>query len=281
MKLYKTIRFDLRNGLGKQGYRYLGMAVMAVIFSVTCLLKTYGYMKRIGGSMAGMSVVNILLCLFQGKEPFNPDELVVFDFPVEWFLLFLYCAYIHLSYPYKNITEYGTQMFIRIQSRGRWWFSKCVWVICGTALSWALFFAGVFGVAAMAGLGLDTGFSTEICEAMWQIYDFSPEKTELILLLGLMPVVTAVTINLLQLCLGLFMERVYSFLTVAVLLFASAYFQMPVLIGNFAMVKRSVYCGGRMTISMGLCIDGAVIALCLLAGYLRICRYDLLKKETT
>jgi hypothetical protein len=74
-----------------------------------------------------------------------------------------------------------------------------------------------------------------------------------IMLLIILPVMTALSLNFLQLCLGLFIDKTYCFLLVAFLLFTSTYFKNPIAIGNFAMVKRSVYCMEEgMSTQMGL-----------------------------
>ena len=101
-----------------------------------------------------------------------------------------------------------------------------------------------------------------------------------IMLLIIMPVVTALSLNFIQLCLSLFIDKVYSFMFVTFLLFESTYFKIPVAIGNFAMVKRSVYCIDEgMNVYRGLTLNCIIIISCIIVGFLRIRKYDILKRD--
>ena len=86
--------------------------------------------------------------------------------------------------------------------------------------------------------------------------------------------------NSVQLVLGFFLDRTYCFLATAALLFASAYFHTPLLIGNHAMVKRSVFCTGQgLSPGAYLAADLAVTVACMAAGLVLIQRHDILNKK--
>lgn len=225
------------------------------------------------------TIVNIFLYFFEGKEPFSPELGNAFVFPVVWLFIFLYSAFLTLNYPYSNLTGYGVQAMIRTKSRNLWWFSKCCWVLLATFLYFAVWYLVSLLLSLILHIDISIQYSERICAKLLDM-KLQPMQTGSIWMpLVILPVMTSAAVNLLQLCLGLFFDRIYCFLVSAVILFASTYFQTPLLIGNYAMVKRSVmYQANGMDFTQGIIAGIALSILSIGAGFWRIRKYDILKR---
>lgn len=237
-------------------------------------------MKYSGEKLKSVTVTNILLFLFQGKEAFSPELGNAFVFPVIWMLIFLFSAYITLGYPFRNLTEHGIQVITRTHNRMRWWFSKCIFVFCSTVFYFGICFFTVFLFAFVFKIKLTFRYAEFANIELMNMKMKNVSKMQMLMLLGVLPVLTALAVNYIQLFFGTFLNQIYCYMGITILLFASSYFQTPAAIGNFAMVKRSSYCvDGGMTIRAGLIINTVLIVLCITAGTIRIRRYDILKKD--
>ena len=275
MRLYRLIRYDIKNGICSRLYLYVPAAILCSVFTIGF----YMSVQNRNLENEKLTIVNILLYFFEGKEPFSPELGNAFVFPVVWLFIFLYSAFLTLNYPYSNLTGYGVQVITRTKSRKLWWLSKCFWVFLTTFLYFAVWYLVSLVLSLILHIDLSIQYSERICAELLDMKLQSVQAGSVWISLVILPVMTSVAVNLLQLCLGLFFDRIYCFLVSAVILFASTYFQTPLLIGNFAMVKRSVmYQENGMDFTQGIIACAALIILSIGAGFWRIRKYDILKK---
>ena len=147
-----------------------------------------------------------------------------------------------------------------------------------------MYFVLLYGVTAAFcgafGIGITMDYGAEANELLLHM-EMAPCSTgQAFLMLYVLPVTAALAANSVQLVLGFFLDRTYCFLATAALLFASAYFHTPLLIGNHAMVKRSVFCTGQgLSPGAYLAADLAVTVACMAAGLVLIQRHDILNKK--
>ena len=176
----------------------------------------------------------------------------------------------------KSFSGHGIQVILRIGKRSYWWESKCIWITISTLLYFGIWYMTVIVYGRVVGMDISLNYSQEINSELLEMELETLTHSQEIMLLIIMPVVTALSLNFIQLCLSLFMNKVYSFMFVIFLLFASTYFKIPVAIGNFAMVKRSVYCIDEgMNVYGGLAVNCIIIISCIIVGFLRIRKYDI------
>lgn len=280
MKFCKLVSYDIINGIWRKGSRYLILAFFCVVFFGDFYRKAM-FVNQMRGGNEKVSIINFLFYFFGGKEPFTPSLESRFVFPAIWMLIFLYVAYITLDYPFRNLTEHGTQVIFRIGSRRIWWFSKCFWVALSTILYFLIMDVVVFVLCLLFHIDISLGFSNDVnMTAMSLNFKNMPNERQIVMLVFILPVMTALAVNFIQLCMGLYIKKIYAFLMSALLLFASTYFQTPLAIGNFAMVKRSIfYDTGGLTIKQGMIVNSFLIISMMIIGYLRIRKYDIIKKE--
>jgi hypothetical protein len=277
MKFCKLLNYDLKNGIWKKWYLYVSAFVIACVF-------TGNYYAQYRSSEAlfteRLTSTNILFYLYEGKEAFSAEWGSAFVVPVVWILIFLLSAFLTLDYPMKSLSGHGIQVMTRIGKRTAWWGAKCVWIAASTLIYFGLWYLTVIVVCKVTGTDISLGYSQAINAELLELEMEPLTHTQEMMLLLVLPIMTALSINFLQLCLGLFLDKIYSFLLVAFLLFASAYFKSPIAIGNFAMVKRSVFCiEDGLSAQIGLMINGIIIVACVIIGFVRIRKFDILKNN--
>ncbi len=276
MRLYRLIRYDIKNGISGRSYLYAPAAILCSVFTVSF----YMSVQSMNIEDEKFTIVNLFLYFFEGKEPFSPELGNAFVFPVVWLFIFLYSAFLTLNYPYSNLTGFGIQAITRTKSRNLWWLSKCCWVFLATCLYFAVWYIVSLLLSVILHIDLSFQYSERICALLLDMQLQPMQPGSVWMSLVVLPVMISVAVNLLQLCLGLFFDRMYCFIVSAVILFASTYFQTPLLIGNFAMVKRSViYQENGMDVKQGIIASVLVIILSIGAGIWRIRKYDILKKS--
>ncbi len=275
MKFSKLLKYDMANGIFRKGYFYVIALALGLLFSVNFYINVVDSVD-----CQDVTYANILFFLFCGKEPFNPDIETAFVFPVIWLLIFLYAAFITLDYPYRDLMENGIQVLIRVNNRKDWWLSKCVWVCLSTLLYFGLIYLGVLVACCLLNINISMSYAFWINENILNMQLVSLELEEVIMLLFVLPVMTSLTVNYIQLFLSLLLDRVYSFLFSAVLLFASTYFLFPMAIGNYSMIKRSIYCNvDGVTIGEGIIVNAILIIVTIVVGGIGIKKMDIMKKN--
>lgn len=229
---------------------------------------------------ASLTSTNLLFYLFQGKEAFSSELGNAFVFPVVWLFIFLLSAYITLDYPFQNLNEQGIQVITRMRKRKLWWLSKCAWVGCCTVLHFALCYLAVAIFCIIFGIDISLQYAEYVNADVLDMWLEQCTGVQVIILVLILPVMTSIAINIFQLCMGFFFEKIYCFLFISVVLFASTYFQTPWAIGNFAMIKRSCCCvENGMRLTDGLFINSTIIVIGILFGCIMIKHFDILKKS--
>ena len=278
LNLYKLVRYDMKNGLWSGRHLYLLVMVLGLVFSGKLYVN---YTNRLGDLLdPEFTMANLLFHYFQGREPYLPEAGEPFVFPAAWMSLFLLCAFLTLEYPFHNLNGHGVQVLTRMRSRRVWWVSKCIWMVATTALYFVLLYGVTAAFCGAFGIGITMDYGAEANELLLHM-EMAPCSTgQAFLMLYVLPVTAALAANSVQLVLGFFLDRTYCFLATAALLFASAYFHTPLLIGNHAMVKRSVFCTGQgLSPGAYLAADLAVTVACMAAGLVLIQRHDILNKK--
>ena len=276
MSFFRLVRYDVRIGIIKRFYQY---AICFLMVSAFVIGLYYVALKRDMFSAKDITFINALLYIFQGKDPFDPSSDNAFVFPIVWLLFFIYELYVVLDYSMGNMLGHGTQVLIRTGARFRWWISKCIWVFACTFLYFLISYLSVLFVIFFAGGGLSFGYSEHINTELLDMELFDLNGSGIFILLFLMPLLTALAMNFVQLICTLFFKETYSFLISVALLFASSYYRFPWLIGNFAMVRRShLYYEDGFLIETEIIIDAVVILISILAGGYIMKRIDIIRK---
>lgn len=211
MKFCKLMKYDIVNGILKRAYLYLPVLFMTLCFLAGFYRKIFLYDAGFSDMTETVTIVNFLFCLFEGKDTFHPETEQAFVFPVVWLLIFLYAAFVTLNYPYRDLLEDGTQVMIRVKDRKSWWLSKCFWIFLSTIIYFVLLYFAVLAFCLLENIDISLHYASSVNEEILNMQLHSLHSEQIIGLVFILPVTTALAINFLQLCMGLFLDRIYCY----------------------------------------------------------------------
>jgi hypothetical protein len=279
MNRLRFIWFDVKNGILREWRRYLVAFIIFGLLSIslTISVQPIAPLYEMSSSLTfGDYLVN-MMC---GMKEYMFDPSNPFSFPAAWMLAFLFMAYITLNYPYHDLMGMGKHLIIVSGSRTLWWLSKCVWV----ALSVLSFFLVGFASSALWTLISGGDFSFDVSEIVPIVLQFDttillPRPWDMTGLLLAVPLMT-VALCCVQLLLSLLIRPMFSYIVTIGVLFLSAYFQSPWLIGNYMMAARSIcFVDGGLSWQIGAAISCVLIAAVVVMGGVLFNRLDILDWE--
>lgn len=285
MKLFKAIRYDLRFGIYESGKRYLLIALFAAFVFVCLLFDMVHISVFLTDSVNGVwrlpiSLGDVLLFELGGYLPISQNIGEGFSFPTIWFLSIIVPCYLTLSYTTRDLSGSGIQVITRLQSKGRWWVSKCILNATTIILYYAVIYIVIAALCFVFGFGLSFIPDETIFSAEFSAVFLASQTTNLqmFLALCLMPCITTVALSLAQMTITLFIKPAFAYIVTCAYLAASVLCVYPFFITNFAMPVRSSAVG-VYNFDPGSCLVGVIIiVLAVIAiGRHRILRLDILQ----
>lgn len=270
-KIKRQIGYDIKTGMSHVWKKYVVYVLVLALF--TCSMY---HNSRFIIAEKGFSWLDCISGYFRGMYDFSLVERTqAFRIPIEWFVFHMGYVLLGISYPYHDYAERGYQFLIRAGSKKLWWMSKYLWSI-GNAVLYCLIFYGITRL-----------FTVVIDEStLWNgsdIWGFGLGDFANIYVAGvlfLMPVMTAAAIAALELCLSFIWNQTGAFITVLMVLVASAYWKHPMLIGNYTMLYRyslqQEKLGQQLLVGVGLCLIIMIVSG--VAGYKAFERQEFIKK---
>jgi hypothetical protein len=277
MTFIKLAYYDLKNGFLQEYKKFL---LVPAAFSVFCFTLYFSHVRRMGTGTVG-SLGDFLLYIFGGMKEYIPSKTEAFRFPAIWILLLLFLAYITLYYPYNDLMGYGQNVLVRSAGRRRWWLSKCVWNMLSVAAFFVLGWLTVFLFCLLSGMPLSLEISKYMYDSIFVLNSETALYPKLITgaLLGL-PLLSMVSISLLQMLLSLWIKPIYSFGVTAVILLSSAYYLQPFMIANYAMpIRNAAVVANGVHLHTGTAVMALLGIAASVSGGLAFKQYDIINKE--
>lgn len=281
MTFFKLCKYDLKNGMLKEGLKYL---LSVVLFFGFCI----GFVYTKGADLESCTFGDFLFYITAGMEEYIPMPGNIFMFPALWVLLILVPLYITLYYPFNDLTEYGKNVLINAKSRSAWWLSKCVWAMTSVFL----YFILLWGVIALFCICDKGNLSLDVSKAL--LYKLIPQPSEniyafpdnvvpgsaLACQILFMPILIVSALSFLQMTISLFIKPFFSFCISAGILVLSAYYLHPLMLGNYAMSQRNnLLINNGVSMKSGIILSVLLLLLSCIIGLLVFKRYDILNKE--
>lgn len=277
MMLLRALRVDLKVGLRGILPVLVGLSVV----SVSCLIVAYVRVDAVGAvDVARLTFADNVALVFAGSLPFEYRPGVMFVPPLGWTLLSMLVLYASLSYPYRDLMGFGQQVLVRENSRVMWLLSKCIWVLLTCLLSCAAIALTAALWTFVHGQEFNTLLHSDALYLAAML--MGPFKADTLDGSGFLLCIVVVlsSLSLLQLFLSIFLRPSISFLSMILLLIASAYAQTWYLPGNYLMFVRwggFIDGGVDMWIGMALCVGAALVFGAL--GFGCFCKMDLVDRE--
>jgi len=271
-QLKKQILYDVRTACSQLGKWY--MISMAVSLLLTWhIYQEYSYAIKVKN--LGFSWMDCILGYFRGTEEVSlSDRHQIFRIPLEWFLFHLGYLFQEIKYPYSDYTERGYQYILRSKNRKNWWISKCIWSFLHIGAYFLLFYAVTFLEAYI----LEGGFLQKDSN-IWGIVFNDVVFGEKIILLFVLPYMTAAAFSMLAMTISFLEGPLVAFIVILVLLTASVYWDHPFLTGRYTMLCRYSLLNGMDygKVFSGMALNGMIMMLSMLIGCLNFNRKEFLE----
>lgn len=272
----RLLLVDLAEGFWSLWRWYIGAVALFAVMSASLVLQAL----TLGMPLASLSVGDFLLYYFAGTSQFFAFGGDPFRLPVMWAFVCLFALYLVLWYPYRDLLGFGRAAVVVGGSRWRWWFAKCVWVVVAIAV----FCLCAFVVASTSSLLVGGCISLTVSEEMPFLLGLRESQlAEPPYSIGSSIAVafaSLAALALFQLLLSLVTGPVISFACSISIIFLSAFYFDPLLIGNSMMLARSdCLMEGGISVFAGACIASSLAGASILAGGLLFSWMDITDKE--
>lgn len=229
-----VIRYNIQTGLILR-WKLLFIPVVIFLYLAIPVGNSFNQLEQ------GGSLISLLLYIFAGKNPSFGEML---ELPLGWMIVQIGCLLYNLDYPTKDLTRYGCQIFIRCQKRATWWNAKYLWCIMSTTAYWGTGVLVLIVYSFLNGFSIDLSLSQHTLERFFDSA-FLPAMVDcsvfdIIFHVLFMPLLTMISLNLLQMYLSIFLNSSAGgfFLTCSLLIW-SVFQCTPFAIGNYGMLQRN------------------------------------------
>lgn len=282
---HNVLGHDLRYAILVSRGKYIVLFLLTVLivvqfleslqFNQTSVFKRNGIT---GGVLRPASVGDITAYLFQGMEVYVPDPNHPFQLPVIWTLFNLMFAYIAGDVN-ANLLSSRYMEFILTQDKSRWWAGKCLAAVQSVLFAYLTVYLCVW-CAVPFGVRPTFALSPELLP-LWCKFPLTACTPALLTVLFiLLPILTSVSLSVLQTVLALYVKPVLGYAAVAAVLIASLFYCSFLLPGNGLLPLHSIFlkAGGNI-VPWQICVTDLVLtAVCCLIGARRIRKTDLLSE---
>lgn len=233
MNWLKLLRHDLRCGLIR--WRYLLIFPLSALPCIPCY--TDAHLANVSGTW-----MDYMLYCFKGSVPVTASPEMSLALPIFWIMAMAGSLLLNLDYFLSDLTQAGQQIMIRSKTRRGWYLSKCAWNLCSCILYMMLLCTSVLLFTLLSGGTVSLQSTPNVMEIY--LSELTVEPTLLSGLPGfiavvLMPLVTLMALNMLQMAVCLLVRPIIGFLISMAILVLSVYCNVPFVLGNGAMAIRS------------------------------------------
>lgn len=233
MTFSKVLYHDIRCGLCRRRY---------ILVSLLFLPPLIDYCSITRAAPLPGTWMDMMCFLFKGIMPISSwattNERI--QLPIVWIYTFGCSLIMSLDYILYDLTQNGQQVIIRCGSRRKWFLSKCIWNI----LSSVCFFLSLTVTVTFISLITSSNLSFSLTPNIWQTC-FKIELADMfpachLMLAGVMlPLLTMIALNLLEMTLCLFVKPPLCFLGCVGILIFAAWADHDFILGCGGMVIRN------------------------------------------
>lgn len=274
MTFYKILRHDLRCGLLR--WRFLLIPLIALIPLIEYLWLVAIY--DVNGT-----TMDMLIYIFKGANPVSiiPGVNEKIELPVLWLFVVGSCLLINMDYILNDLATNGQQIIIRCKNRLKWYLSKCIWNIMSSLLYFAIILVSIAVVGSISGNYISLSITPATLAILFDIWGLESVTSWQAVMVGIvLPCATITALNLLEMTLCLFVKPILSFLACIGILVVAIYVDNDFLLGNGAMTIRNIVINAGES-ALGMVLLSIIITIigCVILGFLRFSRMDILPRE--
>lgn len=282
MTFIKFVRFDIHNGIIKNSRPIILTLIFSFMGGLLHILSLRVY-ELVHPDYLQLPPLagDFLITVFGGCRANAMQESgIMFQVPFLWITYVCWMLFLVLRYPLENLNGIGKHQLILARQRSAWWFSKCIWILLETAVSFGAVCAGVCTAGFLRGaepsLNVNSYMAAEIgINGLAQ----SPQPWHIAGLLASNLCILA-ALGILEMLLSLYLKSMYAYLLAASYCLASTYFDAPYFVGNYMMGARSSsFLASGYDWGIGCIIGLWLAALAAIAGWYCFEYYDILGQD--
>ncbi len=238
-RLCRIIKYDLRCGFVYNYKKY----VIAAIFAVICCV-LFSTFSEIYIDDESRTFMDHLIYFFKGAKEINLDIGTV-DIPITFIGMQIIVATMVGYYPFDDIYGYGKQVFIRVEKKKNWWFSKCLWMFATVILCYLIVYMIIFIYCVATGCSISFKYHSDLFMNMDQSYIGGISQTNMILYVFVMPLLYSLMVSSVQVMLSMIMGPIVSFLLIMIYHMAGVLILNKVFLASYTMLVRDYMSSGR------------------------------------
>lgn len=270
----RQLRHDLRQGILAR-WMY---ALPILGFTLVMLLSFRNQVSFLNGQLnapLAPTFADAAVYLFEGIDVYHPTPDSRFEIPVFWLVNNIYLLFMTAYYPIRDLSGFGKLFLLKSRRRSTAWASKCMWLLLSTVLIYLLEYLLIFlvfpGHTPLAVTPELQQILGRYDPALWQsgLWGY---------FVFLTPVLTTLTLGMIQMVLSLLWLPIAGFVVDVVILTASAYYFSPLLIGNYTMLRRSsIMLGNGIQYPIAIAVEIMILMALAIFGGWYFKRYDILE----
>lgn len=268
----RILKYDIKQGMHTNLWKFI-LGLMPFFASVLMASKvelTTAYTP---------SFFDCIFFLFKGIKIYTPSQGSQFEIPALWMAVQIFIGMIVYSYPKDNFEKYGAQSLIRVKSKAKWWISKYIWTVANVIIYYIAGYLTVFAVCSFIN------GNSILPDGLWNLLINEIETSNMsafdLWTVGiLIPVLTSISISVLQMSLSFIFNPVYSFVMIMAYLTISVYYYNLCFIGSNSMLLRNQISGAGGRTCIEIVAADLVVALGAgIIGYWKFRSLDVIPKS--
>jgi len=241
----KILHFEVQRGNRRFCHIYLFAFLVIAILTWNSLETLYVHGTFLLQDY-NVSLLESIFCIFKGIKEYMPDTTTSLELPLIFMFIYFLLAYMIGDYAVKDMTHYGLQIIVRIQSKTNWWIVKVLWTTINVFIYHFFVYLGI-GAAYIA---FSLFHNNEICivpysyDAVKMVLKGIPDYTEAFIFemsaaACVLPFLMSLAISIVQMLFTLFMKPIYSFIIVVSMYALSFYYCNIYGLANYMMLYRN------------------------------------------
>lgn len=275
-KFGKIIKYDLVCGFIYNRVKYI---ICLLFILLNCaLFSTYSSWVQSADGTSGRTLIDCLIYFFKGTKVIRL-ETDALNIPVIFLGLQIIIASMVGYYPFDDIYGYGKQVFIRVDKKNKWLFSKCIWVFATVITTYVVIYVTILLYCAIAGVKIDITYTPELFQQLDNIYIGFIPLSDVMLYLFVTPLVYSLVVSLVQVMVSLIAGPIISFLAVMIYHILGILICHQGLFANYSMMYRDMNVTSiNIQPTEGIVYMLGVMVLSIIAGVIVIDKKEIFEK---
>lgn len=212
-----------------------GRIVIIMLLFLLCYFSNFysvdGYVKCNGEKEPSSG--NYICQTIVGIDEIDSDSDSI-DIPQAWIIFFMSYILLNVGYVKTDINVRGSQYFLRIGSRRRWWIDKNILIFVATLVYFAIY----FGLALIFGM-LSGDISIYPVSEMW-LNGVEVNDSTTVYWMLILDLIILLAISGIQMIAELLFNEMIALIVVGIYIFAGVFWKSPILLSNYTMLCRDM-----------------------------------------